>query len=416
VPVETDIVREHLEKILKSAPFRASRRCQEFLRFVVSKSLDGHHEFLKERVIGAEVFGRNSSYEPSEDAIVRVKANEVRKRLAQYYMDAGASDPVRIEMPAGSYVAEFRFKPQAPSAVVVATVPPAPTMSAVAEVPQSGSWLWTLWLAVPIGIALAIFAFFPRPTALDQFWAPITSNSTMTMVCTGNSLGYTLSPRIQMEYYKKHPDMVDSSAKPIPVTADMDLRPDDIIPVNGDQVSVGTFYAALDISSLLQRKGKPVQVRAGCELATDDLSEHSFVLIGSFSNPWTMELSKDLRFSFKRELTADSVVSSIVDHESKKPANWKIEHSYAFGATNHDFAVVTRVIHNENDQVTISVAGLTRYGTQIAAEFVTNPVYWNEALKSAPKGWEKKNLQIVLETDVVGKTANSPRVLAMHFW
>ena len=412
MPVETDIVLEHLEKILRSAPFRASRRCQEFLRFVVIKSLGGQIEFLKERVIGAEVFGREASYEPSEDAIVRVKANEVRKRLAQYYMDAGALDPVRIDMPSGSYVAEFKLLAPEPAHEIPSIVLHPPPIPA----PKPLSWRWALLAAAPIGAALAVWSFIPTTTALDRFWEPITKNSSSTMVCTGNSLNYTLSTRVQMEYLRKHPEKADDVLTPLPISSDLHIQPEDIIPISGDQVSIGAFYASLDISTLLQRKGKQVQVRAGCELATDDLSEHSFILIGSFANPWTMGLNKDLRFAFKREVTPDGVISEIVDHESKTPGSWRLSNSFAHGAINHDFALVTRVFHPESNQVTISAAGLTRFGTQIASEFLTNPVYWNQSLKAAPKGWEKKNLQIVLETDVIGKTANSPRVLAMHFW
>ena len=288
MPVETDLVREHLEKILRSAPFRGSRRCQEFLRFVVSKSLSGETEFLKERIIGAEVFGRDSGYETSEDAIVRVKANEVRKRLAQYYMEAGANDPVRIEMVPGSYVAEFReMAPavQAPQPIPIPVEPSPPE-----EKPRSRKW--AALVLIPIA-AVAAFWFLRRPVpdSLDQFWDPIAIIPSSTMVCTGNSLSYTLSPRVQLDFLRKHPERLNSVSLPIPITPEMHLQPEDIIPVSGDQVSVGTFYSALDISSLLQRKGKQVQVRAGCELATDDLSEHSFILIGSFSNPWTMELS-----------------------------------------------------------------------------------------------------------------------------
>ena len=400
VAVESELVREHLEKILRSAPFRATKRCQEFLRFVVTRSLDGQNEILKERIIGAEVFGRDAAYEPSEDAVVRVTVNEVRKRLAQYYIESGAQDPVRIELPFGSYIPEFKFVSAAPE---VQTSKPSKVH-------------WAVWGIIPLAIGLLTWAMKPRPTALDQFWEPITNNSSSTMVCTGSSLSYTLSNRVQLEYLRKHPDLVDAVTTPLQISPDLHVQGEDIIPVSGDQVSVGTFYSALDISSLLQKKGKQIQVRAGCELATDDLSEHSFILIGSFSNPWTMELSKDLRFTFKREMTPAGLISEVVDRESKEPSKWMLPNAFPYGATDHDFALITRVIHHESNQVMISAAGLMRFGTQIAAEFITNPVYWNDAMKSAPKGWEKKNMQVVLETDVVGKTPNTPRVLAMHFW
>src|SRR5581483_5928772 len=71
--------------------------------------------------IGIEVFGRSSSYDPSEDATVRVKAGEVRKRLGLYYAGEGLLNPLRIDLPAGTYVPEFR---RADAAVHPASKPP----------------------------------------------------------------------------------------------------------------------------------------------------------------------------------------------------------------------------------------------------------------------------------------------------
>ena len=89
--------------------FQSSKRSQDFIRYVVEHTLTGRADMLKERTIGIDVFGRSTSYEPSDDATVRVKAGDVRKRLGLYYAGQGAQDPVRIEFPAGTYVPEFRW-------------------------------------------------------------------------------------------------------------------------------------------------------------------------------------------------------------------------------------------------------------------------------------------------------------------
>src|SRR5215470_9633439 len=101
-------IREELERVLASHEFRASKRSQDFLRYVTENTLQGHADMLKERTIGIEVFGRSTTYDPSDDATVRVKAGEVRKRLGIYYAGEGATDPVRIELPPGTYIPEFR--------------------------------------------------------------------------------------------------------------------------------------------------------------------------------------------------------------------------------------------------------------------------------------------------------------------
>ena len=71
-------VEEELERVCNSAHFRTSRRSCEFLKYIVRVTLDGRVDSLKERSIGIDLFGRDTSYEPSSDATVRVRANEVR--------------------------------------------------------------------------------------------------------------------------------------------------------------------------------------------------------------------------------------------------------------------------------------------------------------------------------------------------
>lgn len=103
-------VEEELERVCHSEHFRTSKRSREFLRYIVRVTLDGRVDSLKERSIGIDLFGRDSSYEPSSDATVRVRANEVRKRLTSYYGSAAAAAEIRtvaIRLPTGSYVPRF---------------------------------------------------------------------------------------------------------------------------------------------------------------------------------------------------------------------------------------------------------------------------------------------------------------------
>src|SRR5260370_57998 len=78
-----------LDRVLHSQRFRASRRSQDLLRYVVERTLDGQADTLKERTIGIDVFGGLSGVDPIEAATVRVKAGGVRKRLGHYYSTEG---------------------------------------------------------------------------------------------------------------------------------------------------------------------------------------------------------------------------------------------------------------------------------------------------------------------------------------
>jgi hypothetical protein len=97
-----------LELVISSDAFAGSKQCQDFLRLVVERALAGKVDTLSERMIGVELFGRPADFDTSNDGVVRVRAAEVRKRLAQYYREATLT-PVHIEIPPGSYVPEFHW-------------------------------------------------------------------------------------------------------------------------------------------------------------------------------------------------------------------------------------------------------------------------------------------------------------------
>src|SRR5580704_4287099 len=96
---------EELSQILHSPTFQGSKQCQALLKYLVEKSLGGHEgdSSLKERTIGIEVFGRKHDYSTSDDAIVRARVGEVRKRLAQYYLSPeGKGSAIQIAIPHGT--------------------------------------------------------------------------------------------------------------------------------------------------------------------------------------------------------------------------------------------------------------------------------------------------------------------------
>jgi adenylate cyclase len=118
MPVTPDAVRAQLERVLSSDSFAAAGRHSRFLRYIVERTLAGEGDQLKEYVLGTEVFDRADSYDPRLDSIVRVEARRLRTRLDDYYGGVGASDPVRIDIPRGTYVPVFAER-------VASTAPPA---------------------------------------------------------------------------------------------------------------------------------------------------------------------------------------------------------------------------------------------------------------------------------------------------
>lgn len=105
--VTSEEIREQLERILASPGFRNSERLRRFLRATVGAALAGKAEQLKEYALGRDVFDRGADYDPRTDSIVRVEAQRLRRKLRQFYEQAGPEDAVSIALHAGSYVPEF---------------------------------------------------------------------------------------------------------------------------------------------------------------------------------------------------------------------------------------------------------------------------------------------------------------------
>jgi adenylate cyclase len=102
-----EVVRRELERILASPDFVASDRLKRFLRFVVEETLAGRKDRLHAYPIALEVLGRDASFDPQTDPVVRMEAGRLRRRLERYYLGAGQSDPVRIDIPKGGYAPTF---------------------------------------------------------------------------------------------------------------------------------------------------------------------------------------------------------------------------------------------------------------------------------------------------------------------
>src|SRR5215471_19193273 len=190
-----------VERILQSPPFRTSRQCQDLFRYVVEHSLNGTDDSLRERVIGVEVFGRAPDYDTAEDPVVRLRAADVRKRLAQYYQ-ARHNEPShwKIEIPTGSYKAQFHpvEAPSSEGPVHASEVLPQRVLFPTSQVDVAGSnarldkrkrFALLILLAGVVATLFATLALTrkgpPVESALDQFWKPILQNKGPVLLGTG---------------------------------------------------------------------------------------------------------------------------------------------------------------------------------------------------------------------------------------
>lgn len=112
-----DAVRDQVRRIIGSCDFDASKRNRMFLHYVVEETLAGRADRIKAYTIATSVFGRDKSFDPQLDSIVRIEAGRLRRSLERYYLMVGERDPIRITIPTGSYIPAFEaVEPMAPAA------------------------------------------------------------------------------------------------------------------------------------------------------------------------------------------------------------------------------------------------------------------------------------------------------------
>jgi hypothetical protein len=419
-------IQEALAEMMISGPFRSSKQSQELLQYIVDKSLSGHAELLKERVIGIEVFGRRPDYDTNADPIVRARVAEVRKRLALYYQTEQGKG-VRISVPHGSFKAIFERIDRNPVPLSSASSrgpdpSPPPAEAGVSEIPGEVvrhdlkpapakfrvRWWWVAIAALAVILIWAVQQNFPSPEgrAFNEFWSPVLDNPHRVLIYVGGNAVYQLSSSYLDEYYRQHPrshteEMGFESYIPFPAGTKIDVQ--DLYPAKDIFVTIGDVAAITKIEAVLLRRNRQFDIRYGGDIAYGDLRESPTILVGAHNNAWTLTMTENLRYVFDGR-------NSIVDR-SDPQKRW----TSAAGFT-EDYAIVSRILNSKAGTTVIVAAGVGYPGTQAAAEFVTNPQSISALVKSFPKGWEKKNIQIVLHTTATNQLAGAPDVVATYCW
>jgi hypothetical protein len=403
-------VHQQLERLLENPHFSNSKRFPSFLRFIIQEELVGRGDQLKERTLGMEVFGRDPGYDTTSDPIVRVTAAEIRKRIAQYYQEAGRPDELRISLPPGSYVPHFEW----PKAPIVPEVTPAIAMPIAIEsgpstlgsdrsaqiavqqheplksFPVSGLLACALLLAIVfVGGWTWIHL---RPTTLDRFWSPVLSAADSVVVCfpqsdiNGIVLRDAANPLQQRRLEEK---------------------------MNG--VVVDDLQPLVSLSGLLQMRHQRYNL-IGEEAATlTTLRQGPAIFIGAFDNPWTLRLTRDLRFRFGND--PQMTQFWIEDTQSPAKTHWGVDRNVQQTTNNYrDYAIVARFRDANTGQLAVVAAGIARGGTVAAGEFLTQPGDMDSIRSQAPKDWAGQNMEFVLSTEIIDGRSSPPKVEATYFW
>ncbi|HUO59933.1 MAG TPA: hypothetical protein VMU24_04640 [Candidatus Acidoferrales bacterium] len=396
---------EQLDRLVANPYFHHSKRYPSFLRFVVNETLAGRGESLKERTLGMEVFGREPDYDTTNDPIVRVTAAEIRKRIAQYYQEPGHGEEIRISLPSGSYIPHFS-KPDSEAAPVAHAAPEASPLDVAAhsDFESQASPLTTarpvfskkLLVAAIVSLVLIVtvgmWRMF-RSSPMDDFWRPfVTSDSPILFCIADQSSSSTITLRDAGD--PQHQNVLNDRMISVII--------DDISPL-------------VDIAGMLQERGKSYKVKGEATTTLTDLRQGPSVFIGAFDNNWTLRVTKSLRFHFANNPEMSKFW--IEDRQDPTHNFWLVDRNVQLETgTYKDYALVARFTDPDTDRPVVVVAGLARGGTVAAGEFLVSQQHMGDLALRAPKGWEHKNIEVVLETQVIDGRSGPPRIAAMHTW
>jgi hypothetical protein len=421
---DREMVRRQMRRLLETTHFRNSRRYPALFRFIVEETLEGRGEFLKERLIGVQVFGRPADYDTATDPIVRVTIAEIRKRIAQYYHDEAHDHEMRIELLPGSYEPEFRpgrdgrlehlpdngivqahdFSAAADHAHPDSIAAHVAATSATREAaPRHRAWLW--WLAAAGCCALLACGWSAwqamHPSAIDQLWNPILSAHKPVML---------VLPVAGGKYGDVQSSVPLEAAKPVNASA---ADPDASFLQResaGENVVFSDVTAIIRIANLIALCHGESRVRLNTAITLDDLHQGPTVLIGGLDNQWTLRALKQLRYQFAG---SDEQGFWIADTKSGHPTPWSLDLKKPVDLVNHDYALVARVHDEATGQPEIVVAGIGMSGTAAAGELLVDRQQVEELRRRIGPAFKDHDFEAVLSTDVVNGIAGSPRILTV---
>jgi hypothetical protein len=288
--------------------------------------------------------------------------------------------------------------------------------------PASWKHKWVPWalsaagLVILAGLVLVgstIYSATAHKSALQRFWAPALSSPEPVLICLAKPSVYRPSVKLYQRHSKTPGKFLGQFER---LSQRPDLQPDDkltwsdMVEYPDYGLAGGDVYAVIRLSAFLGQIGKKNQVRIGDNYSFEDLRSSPTIVIGAFNNRWTMQMTSNLHFAF-----ADEGDQSLIRELGPSGRRWYSRTDFN-EKSGEDYALVTRLLNSRTGQFVLIVAGIKSYGTQAAGEFVSSSEYLEAALKTAPPGWEGKNMQILLQTPVIDGLPGPPQVVATYVW
>jgi DNA-binding winged helix-turn-helix (wHTH) protein len=249
-------------------------------------------------------------------------------------------------------------------------------------------------LVVLLGCLAATYAWkSTHKSALDFFWGPVLNTNEPVLICIADQNQYGAVA-------------LRDSADP---TRQILLKD------NLTAVVIDDLNAVIQITGILKSNDKQYSLKGEGATNLTDLRNGPTVFVGAFDNAWTLRLTNPLRYRFANN--PEMTQFRIVDSESPSQTKWGIDRVEQMATNNYrDYAIVARFTDSNTGKLAVVIAGVGRGGTIAAGELVTNPTYLTQLSNAARASGNKKNMEIVLSTQIIGGQPGSPKIEAAYFW
>jgi hypothetical protein len=408
-------------RVAGSKTFAGSQPLQSFLLYISERTLNGQGEQVKEQTIGTAVFHRRPDYDPGSDNIVRVRAGQLRQRLARYFDTEGEAEPLVITIPKGGYVPVFEPRPAQqpvaapPEPAAPATSTPLPEARLDRAPPRQRVWPYWAAIVTLAGVAL-FFALRPEPVAVNptlskdtrQVWAPMFRDSGDLEVVLGDltyslwqdlaDRNLTLADYVGMKFLNYSPPELRETLNEV---------------ASRRYTSVADANLASKIPVVAASFGRQTRLRFARHMDVHDLSGGSVILVGSRrANPWVELFESRLQYAFGYNTETHR---PFFENKSPKPGESPIL-SRGNDPLRDTYAVVAMFPHPSGKGHILIIEGLSMEGTDAAGEFLLNPQSCDllaRRMRSELGGTDKPFEALLRLTPVAGGSANA-RLVSLH--
>ena len=380
-----------VQRVVSSQVFSRAPALRAFLVYVTDHAISGQTEKLKEQAIGAEVLGRKPNYDPADDNIVRVRAHELRERLARYFASEGNAEPVVVTIPRGAYAPEF-----APREALPASKPVNANVTAVVHEPARES-SWTRWrwgvLAAVILVAIPAAIIFSRSITKSQI-------RTVSFVPDGAVRDFWgqffVKPNEELKIIYSDPSFAlwqDLSGKSLDLGAYLNhkylnLNDDKFFDVAARRVTApADITISTHIGNLTGEFGGQSSPRFARDASAEFLRYGNTVLIGSHrSNPWVEIYEPTLNFELSQDPHSNAPAFLNRSPQAGEAKVYAIPAMFDTQRTEEkeftSYGVIALLKGCGDRGLTVILEGLNMQATQAVGDLVTDPQRLDGLLRS----------------------------------